>query len=115
MIVNAAKAQSIRSIAVSGGLGGLTGVGLSGNVPVILDTTTASIGDGAQINQRNMASAGALQSAIVAATSDTYSLNIVGAIAGGGAAGIGASISTVIVSNTTNATIGQDACGGRKR
>jgi mucin-19 len=109
VVVNAAKAQSIRSIAVSGGLGGLAGVGLSGDVPVISDTTTATIGANAQINQRNAGSAGPLQSAIVAATSDTYSLNIVGAIAGGGAAGIGASVSTAIVSNTTNATIGQNA------
>ncbi|MBC9981562.1 hypothetical protein HA482_25475, partial [Bradyrhizobium sp. INPA_01384B] len=109
VVVNAAKAQSIRSIAVSGGLGGLVGVGLSGNVPVISDTTTATIGAGALINQRNVGAAGSLQSVIVGATSDTYSLNIVGAIAGGGAAGIGASISTAIVSNTTNATIGQGA------
>lgn len=109
VVVNAAKAQSVRSVAVSGGVGGFLGVGLSGNVPVIVGTTSATIGNGAKINQRDTVSAGAFQSVIVAATNQTYALNIVGAVAGGGAAGIGASLSTAVVANNTSATIGDNA------
>ncbi len=111
IIVNAAASDIVRTLGLSGGAAGLVGASVSGNVPVLNDTTTASIGQGAKINQRTagIAAAGTDQSVVVAAASDMYELNIVGAVSGGGAAGIGGSVSAVVASNTTNATIGANA------
>jgi hypothetical protein len=109
VVVNATKSDIVRSIAVSGGVAGLVGASLSANVPVLSDTTTASIGANAAINQRNAVSAGHGQSVVVAAANDLYNLAIIGAVSGGGAAGAGASIAAVVVDNHTNASIGADA------
>ncbi len=108
VIVNAANADAIRTISVSGALGG-SAIALSGDVPVIIADTQATIGAGAKINQRNAVSAGSGQSVVVAAANDFYDLGVIGSVAGGGAVGAGAGFSAVYVQDSTHATIGASA------
>jgi hypothetical protein len=107
VIVNAATATEIRSLAVSGAVGGAAGVALSADVPIITTDTRATIGVNARINQ-GAGTANAAQSVTVAAASDLYHFGLAGSAAGGGAAGVGGGASVAIVDLTTMASIGDD-------
>ena len=107
VIVNAATATEIRSLAVSGAVGGAAGVALSADVPIITTDTQATIGINARINQ-GAGTANAAQSVTVAAASDLYHFGLAGSAAGGGAAGVGGGAAVAIVDLTTMASIGDD-------
>ena len=107
VVVNAAAANSVRSLEVGFGGGGGAAVALSGNVPVITADTRATIGV-AEINKMAGA-ANSRQSVIVAAASDIYNLGIAGAVAVGGGVGAGAGVTVSVVNNTTKATVAAGA------
>ncbi len=107
VIVNAATATEIRSLAVSGAVGGAAGVALSADVPIVTTDTQATIGINARINQ-GAGTANAAQSVTVAAASDFYYFGLAGSAAGGGAAGVGGGAAVAIIDLTTNASIGDD-------
>jgi hypothetical protein len=107
VIVNAATATEIRSLAVSGAVGGAAGVALSADVPIITTDTQATIGINARINQ-GAGTANAAQSVTVAAATDLYHFGLAGSAAGGGAAGVGGGAAVAIVDLTTLASIGED-------
>jgi hypothetical protein len=77
VIVNAATATEIRSLAVSGAVGGAAGVALSADVPIVTTDTQATIGINARINQ-GAGTANAAQSVTVAAASDFYYFGLAG-------------------------------------
>ncbi|WP_170314740.1 leukotoxin LktA family filamentous adhesin [Aquibium carbonis] len=107
VIVNAATATEIRSLAVSGAVGGAAGVALSADVPIVTTDTQATIGINARINQ-GAGTANAAQSVTVAAASDFYYFGLAGSAAGGGAAGVGGGAAIAIINLTTNASIGDE-------
>ncbi|WP_407052032.1 beta strand repeat-containing protein [Methyloraptor flagellatus] len=109
VIVNAVKSDILHSIGIGAGVSLGAGVAISASVPIVSDTTSATIGKGAKINQTNANTASADQSVVVAAAADLYNLSIVGTLAGGGPAGVGGSVSSIIVNNATLATIGAGA------
>ncbi|MBE7187189.1 hypothetical protein, partial [Jatrophihabitans endophyticus] len=108
VIVNAANADAIRTVTVGGAISAGS-LAMSATVPVILTTTTATIGTGVQINQATGVTANGRQSVTVAATNAVYDLNVAGSAAGGLAAGIGAGVSVDVVHGDTTATIGQNS------
>ncbi len=104
--------DDIEMVAVSGALSGSIGLSLAGSVNVHTTDTRAYIGDRAKINVDAAGApvaGNAEQSVIVAAGNDHYHLGVGGAIAGGGAAGVGPGVDIAVVSNTTNAHIGKSA------
>ena len=100
---------AITSVAVAGAAGGgdaaVTG---SVIVDVFSITTTASIADGAQVNQ--VAPPSAAQTVEVAAKDDTNVLNVAGALAlTTGDAGVGIGIIVDVVNKTVSASVGKSA------
>ena len=75
VIVTAANADTIRTISVSGALGGAA-IALSADAPIVISTTKATIGASASINKQTAFTAGADQSVVVAAANDFYSLGV---------------------------------------
>ena len=104
VVVNAAGAESLRAWAVTAGVG-VAGLAMSVQVPIVTTVTAATIGAGAQINQRLSDKAGALQSVVVASASDLYAAQLLGAVAGG-TGGAGGSLGALIVNDTTTAEVG---------
>ncbi|MEW6479356.1 MAG: hypothetical protein AB1455_07880 [Pseudomonadota bacterium] len=100
--VTAENHQDIANIGVSAGVGA-QGVGVGGvlGVLVSLGHTEASIGDSARVEAE-----GNVQ---VAASSDSSSVMVSGGVGVGQSAGVGAAIAAHVVSNTTRASIGEDA------
>lgn len=105
VIVNAASGTQVRSMAVGGAVGGVAGVSLAADVPIITTNTQARIGNNALINQGSGVASGN-QSVMVAAASDLYHFGLAGSAAGGGAAGVGGGAAVSIVDTTTIASIG---------
>ena len=108
VVVAAANADTVRTISVSGALGGAA-IALSADAPIVISTTKATIGASASINKQSAFTAGSDQSVVVAAANDFYSLGVAGSVAGGVAAGIGAGFIATSVQATTTATIGAGA------
>ncbi|WP_217637543.1 hypothetical protein [Desulfuromusa kysingii] len=94
-------------VSVTGSAAG-GGVGVAGSVStqVVSSETVASIGDGAQVNQRN--GAGAAQDVIVKAQ-DVVEIDGAAGTAAIGIAGFGGTADISIVKNTTTAAIGDSA------
>jgi hypothetical protein len=103
VIVNASGKVSQRALSVAGAAGAV-GVSISAGVPVITTVTRAQIGNSAQINQIAGA-AGTAQNVVVAAASDLYALGFSGSVAGG-AVGVGAGVSVMVLNATTEALVG---------
>lgn len=103
VIVNASGKVSQRALSVAGAAG-TVGVSVSAGVPVITTVTRAQIGNNAQINLI-AGSAGTAQNVVVAAASDLYALGFAGSVAGG-AVGVGAGVSVMVLSSTTEALVG---------
>ena len=104
VVVNATAANSILSLSVGAAGGGEGAVAISGDLPIVISDTEATIGASAKINATGVPASA--QSVSVAAASDLYHLGVTGSIAGGGAAGIGAGAETNVFKNTTIASVG---------
>ena len=108
VIVNATSTNAIRALSASGAAAGTAAVTLSGDLPVVIDDTEATVGSGAKLNDSG-ASGGAQQSVTVAAASDLYHVGIAGSASGAGTVGVGAGAEVNVVDNTTKAEIGDNA------
>ena len=104
--VTATARNDVRGVVV-GGSAGLVGVSGSGAANIITNVTSATIGQGAQINQANQA-AGVAQDVAVIAAADMKYAGMIGSAAVSGA-GAGLSGDVVTINNTTKALIEQDA------
>ncbi|MGI6091826.1 MAG: leukotoxin LktA family filamentous adhesin [Negativicutes bacterium] len=105
--VSATSQNTIRSVAVGASASGKVAVTGSASVNVVDNTTAASIGKNAAVNQSGGTDS---QSVLVAAGSDYFNLGIGGAGAAGiGAAGVGAGADVAILNNTTKAYIDNGA------
>ncbi len=107
VMVNATNTDAIRSLTVSGAAGGTVSVTLSGDVPVIVSDTEATIGANASVNATGAGNAA--QSVLVAAGSDIYHLGIAGSVGGAGTVGFGAGAEVSYVMNTTAAGVGANS------
>ncbi len=107
VVVDATDQTRVRSLTIAAGVGSV-GISMSGNVPVVTTTTTATIADGARINSPGTPGAAAGQSAVVNAATDFYQIGVAGS-AGGGAVGAGAGAQVSVIKPTTTASIGQKA------
>ncbi len=87
--------------------GGIVGVAVSAGVDVVNATTKAYIGNGATVNA-STASASSVQSVLVGAGDDFYHLSVAGAAAFG-AVGVAPAVAVNVLTNTTNAYIGDNA------
>ena len=87
VIVDATSTNVIRSLSIGAAGGGSAAVAISGDVPVVVSDTEATVGAGAQINTTGTAKPS--QSVTVAAASDLYHLGVDGSVAGGGSVGVG--------------------------
>src|SRR5690606_8027396 len=102
--VTATSHENIETIAAGGAGAGKAGVAGSATVTLLDETTRATIGAGARINQDN-AGASASQSVVVRASDETTQLGVAGAVAFGGSAGVGAGADVGIFTKTTEAKI----------
>ncbi len=102
--VHATADQDAVTAVVSGGVGGKVGVVGTVSVNTILTSTTARIGESAQVNQ-DAAYDKAGQSVSVIAKDDTTVVGIAGSAAGGGSAGVGAAIDTAVFNKDVIASI----------
>ncbi|MEM6468239.1 MAG: hypothetical protein AAF802_01625 [Planctomycetota bacterium] len=97
--VNVSAISSTSMEVYAGGAGIGEKIGIAGSLAYAKadETTTASIGTAAEVNQGTTATAGALQSVNVAAGNDLFMRHVSGALAvgGKGAAGFGANLITV--------------------
>jgi hypothetical protein len=107
LVVTAVSAEDIQTFAVAGSGAGSAGIAGTATVSVLEETTQAFIGAGARINADN-ANAGARQDVHVFAADDTTLLGVAGALAGGGAAGVGASADVGVITKDTLAYISAD-------
>lgn len=106
VIVNARGASAVRSMAVAGAAAGNVAVSLSASVPVVTMTTTATVGNGVQVNKLAGGTASTEQGLTVAAANDTYSLGFSGAVALAGSVAGGAGVNAAVVELTTTARVG---------
>ncbi|MCM2679612.1 leukotoxin LktA family filamentous adhesin [Echinimonas agarilytica] len=105
VIVNARSMQNVDSIGATAGVGFYAGIAATGNVNILGGETRAYVNN-ATLN--SVAGANDRQSVAVVAEDHTYTNAVVGAI-GGGAAGIGAAVDTVIMERETLASIQNNA------
>jgi len=112
--VTAYNRENLISTVVGGAGGGTAGVAATVSANVIANTTEASIGRGAKINEINTA-ASAEQQVRVKAIDETLLVNTAGAGAGGGSAGVGAAANVGVVAKTTQAWIGRGALVNAKQ
>ena len=106
--VTAYNREKLVTTVASGAGGGTTGVAATVSANVIANTTEASIGRSALINQSN-AGAGAQQQVRVKAIDETLLINTAGGAAGGGTAGVGAAANVGVIVKNTTASIGRDS------
>ena len=106
--VTAYNREKLVTTVASGAGGGTTGVAATVSANVIANTTEASIGRSALINQNN-AGAGAQQQVRVKAIDETLLINTAGGAAGGGTAGVGAAANVGVIVKNTTASIGRDS------
>ena len=100
LTVNANGTPRIENIGIGAGAGGTAGVTGSVAVNMIANNVTAHIGNGANVVADNNVG--------VIATSDEQIANYAGVLAGGGTAGVGASVSVNQINGNTSATVGGD-------
>ena len=112
--VTAFNRENLISTVIGGAGGGTAGVAATVSANVIANTTEASIGRGAKINENN-ATAGSEQQVRVKAIDETLLVNTAGAGAGGGSAGVGAAANVGVVAKTTQAWIGRGALVNAKQ
>jgi filamentous hemagglutinin family protein len=112
--VTAYNRENLVTTVVGGAGGGTAGVAATVSANVIANTTEATIGRGAKINESN-ATAGAEQQVRVKAVDETLLINTAGAGAGGGSAGVGAAANVGVVAKTTKAWIGRGALVNAKQ
>ncbi len=105
LAVTAVNQDNIKSAGVSGGVASGVAVNIGGSVHILTTTTRAYAADGAKINNNNTG-AGVDQSVLIAAGDDYYHLGIAGAIAGSGTAAVTPGVDVAVVTNTTEAWIG---------
>jgi hypothetical protein len=106
--VQADSEQNVIATAISGAGGGAAGVAGSIVIKVVNATTQAYIGANARINQDSTYQT-ANQAVLVQAQNRVIDVGLAGTGAGGGAAGVGASLNVTIVRNVTSAFIGDGA------
>ncbi len=112
--VTAYNRENLVTTVVGGAGGGTAGVAATVSANVIANTTEASIGRGAKINENN-AAASAEQQVRVKAIDETLLINTAGAGAGGSTAGVGAAANVGVVAKTTQAWIGRGALVNAKQ
>lgn len=112
--VTAYNRENLVTTVIGGAGGGTAGVAATVSANVIANTTEASIGRGAKINENN-ATASAEQQVRVKAIDETLLINTAGAGAGGGSAGVGAAANVGVVAKTTQAWIGRGALVNAKQ
>jgi hypothetical protein len=112
--VTATNQDDIATLAVGAAVSGNLAVNLTAPVNIVRTTTAARIGNGAQVNVNNQATAGQ-QSVLVAAGNDFSHLDISGSIAGSGSAAIGPAAAVTTVKNDASASIGAEADVRAKR
>lgn len=104
--VHAESRDDMDAFAVGAAAGGTVGVGGAALVNVVNSSTTASVGDGAKINQ----SVGALTQGVdIAAASDTKLFEVIVGAAGGGTVGGGAATDVTLLDKDVRASIGAGA------
>ena len=104
--VTASNRDQVRTFTISLA-GGTVGVAVSAGADVDNATTKAYIGDSATVNA-NTSGANPAQSVLVGAGDDFYHLAVAGSVAGG-VVGVGPAVGVNIITNTTEAYIGQSA------
>ena len=105
--VTASNRDEVRTFTLSLAAGGDAAVAVSAGVDVVNATTKAYIGDKATVNA-NTSAGNAAQSVLVGAGDDFYHLAVAGSVAGG-FVGVGPAVGVNVITNTTEAYIGQDA------
>ncbi len=113
--VKADSTENVNMITVAGAGGGSAGVAGTISVNVVASTTEAGIGKYAKINQDSAVSDSSDQSVVVKATDTIIANSVGGAGAGGGAAGVGATINVLVAQNTTSAYIDNGATVDAKK
>ena len=107
--VSAVSDQDVISIAASGAVSSDTAIAISLSAGVGINTTEASIGDGATVNATN-ASPHSDQDVTVRAISDTYWVDLSAALGvGTGSAGVGVGADVVVQVKDTDAYIAENA------
>ena len=107
--VTAVSDQDVISIAASGAVSSDNAIAISLSAGVGVNTTEASIGSGATVNN-DISSANAGQDVVVRAISDTYWVDLSAALGvGTGTAGVGVGADVVVQVKNTNAFIAQNA------
>jgi LPXTG-motif cell wall-anchored protein len=111
--IDATSSETVTSISTGGAIGGDVGVAVNASVPVFTITTQAWIGEQCQAAQVTAANCAGSRSVVlaggnarVAATEQLTMTVIAGAIAGGGAAGVGAAAAVPVITKTTSAFLG---------
>lgn len=112
--VTAYNRENLIATVIGGAGGGTAGVAATVSANVIANTTEASIGRGAKINENNTTASGE-QQVRVKAIDETLLVNTAGAGAGGGSAGVGAAANIGVVAKTTQAWIGRGALVNAKQ
>lgn len=112
--VTAYNRENLIATVIGGAGGGTAGVAATVSANVIANTTEASIGRGAKINENNTTANGE-QQVRVKAIDETLLVNTAGAGAGGGSAGVGAAANVGVVAKTTQAWIGRGALVNAKQ
>ena len=106
--VKADSTENVNTITVAGAGGGAAGVAGTISVNVVASTTEAGIGKHANVNQDSSITSAA-QSVDVSAFDMIIANSVGGVGAGGGAAGVGATINVLVAQNTTSAYIDNEA------
>ncbi|MBI5616868.1 MAG: right-handed parallel beta-helix repeat-containing protein, partial [Gammaproteobacteria bacterium] len=108
LAVSATNRDSVKNFAMSGGGAGTAAIAVGAGVNVFDTTAKAWIGDGATVNA-DTSTANASQSVVVGAGSDFYHLEVAGALAIAGGAGIAPAVGVSALSMKTQAWIGSNA------
>ncbi|WP_374407793.1 beta strand repeat-containing protein [Hydrogenophaga sp.] len=106
LAVTAFNREKLVTTIASGAGGGTAGVAATVSANVIANTTEASIGRNALINQNNT-TAGADQQVRVNAVDETLLINTAAGAGGGGTAGVGAAANVGVIVKNTTASIGR--------
>jgi hypothetical protein len=110
LTVEADSSEELLTVVATGAGGSTAGVGASVPVQVMIETTRASIRDGARINQDaavpGLPAASSTQGVSVRAADRTQLLGVGGAVAAGGTAGVGAGADVLALNKNTTAFIG---------
>ncbi|MBI1395302.1 MAG: LEPR-XLL domain-containing protein, partial [Betaproteobacteria bacterium] len=104
--VLATSPEDLVTIAAGGAGGGTAGVAASAVVNILNETTTATIGNGAQITATPPLLSGSTPDVLVQAGDTTNLVGVGGSIGAGGTAGIGAGVSVAKFTKTTQASMG---------